>query len=138
MSRWKVVLGILASVWFVDATAQVPSLVGEWTWTRSVNSCTEVYDYRADGTFSVSSGEELASGSYEISKAPDDNGFYTLKGRTLKTNGGRDCSDSGTQPTDYEKPYTVYLIFHRTQPLHLVCKEPSLQLCFGPLRGVSK
>ncbi|MBL8381577.1 MAG: hypothetical protein JNM90_00765 [Burkholderiales bacterium] len=118
--------------------AQVQSLVGRWTWTRPVNKCTETYVYRRDGTFTVTSGKEVASGRYEVSGTPDDNGFFTLTGRTLRTNGGRDCSDAGSTATELAKPYTVYVAFHRTEPMHLVCYEATLENCFGPLRRVGK
>jgi hypothetical protein len=136
LNRPIVIVAVLASLAAVDAGAQVHPIVGKWTWTRSVNNCTEEYEYWVDGSFDVVSGAEVASGKYEVSRTPDANGFFTLKGQTLKTNGGRDCSDSGVQPGDYDKPYTVYVIFHRAQPIHLVCQEPSLEQCFGPLRRV--
>ena len=128
---------LAASVFTIGAAAQVHPIVGKWTWTRSVNNCTEVYEYRADGSYDVTSGEEVANGSFEISREPDANRFFVLKGKILKINGARDCSDSGSQPSDYDKPYTVYVIFHRTQPLHLACYEPSLDKCFGPLRRIA-
>lgn len=136
MSRIAPIAALITCFAVVDAVAQVHPIVGKWTWTRSINNCTEVYEYRADGSFGVTSGAEVASGTYEISPAPDANGFFTLLGRTMKTSGGRDCSDSGTQPGDYDKPYTVYIIFHRAQPIHLVCYEASLEKCFGPLRRI--
>lgn len=113
--------------------AQHP-LLGKWTWTRSVNNCTEVYEYRADGTFDVVSGEEVASGTFEISSKPDSKGFYTFTGRTLKTNGKKDCSDSAVPMPADQKPYTNYIVFHRTEPMHIVCYQPVLEQCFGPLR----
>jgi outer membrane biogenesis lipoprotein LolB len=56
-------------------TAEVPPppgpIVGKWTWTRSANNCTEVYDYRADGTLHVVSGEEESDSTYRLSARPD-------------------------------------------------------------------
>lgn len=142
MIRWAALSRYVGTfLWLALAThalGQVHPLVGKWTWTRSINSCMEVYQFRADGTFDVVSGEEVASGRYEISRAPDANGFFTMKGQTFKTNGARDCSDPGSQPGDYDKPYTVYVVFHSAQPLHLQCYEPSLEKCFGPLRRVAE
>ena len=133
----SMVLGaVFASLAAFDASAQVHPIVGKWSWTRSDTNCTEVYEYRNDGSFNVVSGAEVASGKYEISSTADAKGFFTLTGHDLKTNGARDCSDSGVQPSDYDKPYTVYVLFHAAQPLHLVCQEPSLERCFGPLRRV--
>lgn len=57
------------------ATSAVPPppgpIVGKWTWTRSANNCTEVYDYRADGTLHVVSGEEESDSTYRLSARPD-------------------------------------------------------------------
>jgi hypothetical protein len=119
-----------------NAQAQAHSIVGKWTWTRQANNCTETYRFRANGTYDVVSGKEIASGKYEMSPAPDANGFFTMKGQALKTNGARDCSDSGSQGSDWDKPFTVYILFHRGQPTHQQCYEPMIQLCFGPLRRV--
>jgi hypothetical protein len=124
----------LAGLLPFSMAGQAPPIVGKWSWTRSANNCTETYEYRADGTFDVTSGAEVASGKFEISPTPDANGFFALKSQTLKTNGGRDCSDSSGQTDD--KPYTVYVIFHAAQPLHLVCEKPLLENCFGPFRRV--
>ena len=125
-----------ASLLPLSAAAQAPSIVGKWSWTNSANHCTEAYEYRADGSFDVTSGAEVASGKFEISAKPDAKGFFTLKTRTLKTNGGRDCSGSNGQVDD--KPQTMYVVFHAQQPAHLVCDKPSLESCLGPYRRVTR
>jgi hypothetical protein len=51
-------------------------IVGKWTWTRADNACTELYDYRPDGTLHVQSGEEKTDNTYSISFSPEDNGFF--------------------------------------------------------------
>jgi hypothetical protein len=109
-------------------------IVGKWTWTRDTNNCTEVYDYRPNGTLYVTSGAEIATVEYSISGHKDANGFYELKGLNRMTNGAQDCSDS--PPEGEAKPYTIYIIFHLTQPLHVVCYTPALEQCFGPLKRV--
>lgn len=118
-----------------SAMAQANPIVGKWQWTRDVNNCTEVYDYREDGHLYVVSGEEVTENRYEISASPDRLGFYVVSGRTVKTNGKKDCSDAATT-SEVAKPYTMYVIFHRVEPLHLVCYEPKIEKCFGPLRRV--
>ncbi|HEY9193591.1 MAG TPA: hypothetical protein VIO81_12020 [Methyloversatilis sp.] len=109
-------------------------IVGKWTWTRAENNCTEVYDYRADGTLLVVSGEEESSSTYRLSARPDAGGFHELKGQPMRTNGRQDCSDS--PPTGELSPYTVYVIFHTREPKMLVCQTPALDQCFGPLRRI--
>ena len=39
-------------------------LIGKWQWTRAENKCTEVYDFKADGTVRVISGEEKTENTY--------------------------------------------------------------------------
>ncbi len=109
-------------------------IVGKWQWTRSTNNCTEMYDYRADGTFYTRSGAEETSNTYSISERPDANGFYELKAQLVKSNEAQDCSDGA--PNNDTAPFTIYILFHKTQPLHLVCQTPTLNQCFGPLRRV--
>jgi hypothetical protein len=140
--KWEAVFAIMAmaimgSLFALEGRAQANPIVGTWSWTRAANKCTEVYDYRADGTFEVASGAEKASGRYEIAPTPDGKGFFMLKHRMQETNGGRDCSDAGVQPGDYDKPYSIYVIFHPAAPIHLMCAKASLAQCLGPLRRVT-
>lgn len=117
-----------------DATLNPPPIIGKWTWTRSTNNCTEVYDFRADGTMYATSGGEIATATYVVSGHKDSNGFYEMRVKPLTTNGAQDCSDRA--PGGEQNPYTVYIIFHPTQPLHLVCQTPELDQCFGPLEKI--
>jgi len=143
MKSWLIVAALLgmqgAPAWAVlpvkpgAAPAQHP-IIGKWTWTRSTNKCTEVYDYRPDGTLYVVSGAEQSTTKYQIAGKPDAHGFYELKGRLVKTNGLRDCSDS--PPGGPAKPYTLYIIFHHSEPQYLACQSAGLDHCFGPLTRV--
>ena len=109
-------------------------IVGKWQWTRSANNCTEVYDYRSDGTIFAISGAEESSSTYMISEQPDANGFYELTAELVKSNGSQDCSD-GPPNTD-TAPYTIYIRVHKTQPVYMVCPTPSQDRCVGPFRRV--
>jgi hypothetical protein len=111
-------------------------LVGKWGWTRSVNNCTELYDFRLDGTVPVVSGTERTDNEYSVSPLPDRQGFYRLTMRITKHFGGRDCSDTGNLPDD--KPFTNYVKFSPDYEQHIVCYEPSPQQCFGPLRRIKQ
>lgn len=111
-------------------------IVGKWTWTRADNSCTEVYDYRPDGTLQVQSGSERTDNTYSIDSAPDQNGFFKMVLKIVKDHGGKDCADSEEDNTGQEQ--VVYVLFHSSKPLHAVCRDPNLETCYGPLRRVKE
>ena len=112
------------------------NIVGKWTWTRADNACTELYDYRPDGTLHVQSGEEKTDNTYSITFSPEDNGFFKMRLKIVKDYGGKDCGDSEENNTGQEQ--VVYVLFHSTKPLHAVCRDPSLDTCYGPLRRVTE
>lgn len=137
--RLAAVLGcsalLLAVALGAHAEAPAPDhpLVGAWKWTRQANDCTEIYDFRADGTSSAISGEELTEHTYEVSAEPGTNGFYKVDITTVKSNSKQDCSDG--QPSDTTGvTHTVYVVFHRNEPLIMMCRMPNLEECFGPLQ----
>lgn len=140
MKNLAIISVLLLSGSFVAhaATETLPTIrhkiVGKWQWTRSTNNCTEEYDYRTDGTLYTKSGAEETSNTYSISERPDANGFYELKAQLVKSNGAQDCSDG--PPNNDTAPFTIYILFHKAQPLYLVCQTPALDQCFGPLRRV--
>jgi hypothetical protein len=112
-------------------------LIGSWQWTREENNCTEIYDFRADGTSSVISGEELTEHTYTISPGPVTNGFFKLVMTMTKTNNKQDCSDAPPSAEAYAEPsHTVYIVFHRNEPQYLMCRAPNLEQCFGPLHRI--
>lgn len=116
-------------------SAQHPVL-GTWQWTDSRNNCTEVYDFRADGTVPVVSGDERTDNTYTISETPDAQGFFTLTMFTVKDHGGKDCGDDETDNTSMEN--VVYLLFEPQFTEFIICSEPRVEACFGPLRRVRK
>jgi hypothetical protein len=107
-------------------------ILGTWQLVLPVSKCVETYEYRADGTsHSVSAAEETDS-AYEISAKPSDKGYYVLTDTITKSNAKPDCSGQIT-PTD--KPVTLYLA-----PLRggfLLCFDPALQRCLGPMMRVA-
>lgn len=109
-------------------------LIGKWTWTRSANNCTEIYDYRSDGTAPVSSGTEKTDNVFSVSDMPDANGFYLMTIKTTKDYGGKDCGDDESDNTGMES--TNYILFNRDRSQYIACMQPTLDKCFGPLRRV--
>jgi hypothetical protein len=135
-----------AAILFTAALLQMPvahaadgdtaGIVGKWTWTRADNACTEVYDYRADGTLEVLSGSERTDNTYSIDSAPDQNGFFRMVLKIVRDYGGKDCADSEEDNTGQEQ--VVYVLFHSSRALHAVCRDPNLETCYGPLRRVKE
>lgn len=118
------------------APAKNHPVLGQWQWTRAENRCTEVYDFRADGTVPVQSGEERTDNTYTVSDMPDAAGFYTLTMFTVKDHGGKDCGDDDADNTAME--VVVYLLFEPKLTEFIICTEPAVQSCFGPLRRVPR
>jgi hypothetical protein len=118
------------------ASAESSDIVGKWTWTRAENACTEVYDYRPDGTLYVASGTEKTDNTYSIVSSPDENGFFRMVLKITKDYGGKDCADSDEDNTGQES--TVYVLFHSSRSIHAVCRDPNLEACYGPLHRIKE
>lgn len=112
-------------------------LYGKWSWTYAENNCTEVYNYRADNTAVVTSAEEEAESRFTISDKPDLNGFYRMTDVVTQSNGRRGCDgEPGGTPIGHE--VTIHIIFHPKRDEMLICQQPSLDTCFGPLQRVTQ
>ncbi len=116
--------------------AQTPApidhpLIGKWRWTKPENKCTEVFDFRADGTAPVVSGDEKTENTYTVSSSADRNGFYQLNMKTIKDLGGKDCGDDSSDTTNQET--THFILFEPQKSMHIVCAEPRIGRCYGPL-----
>lgn len=109
-------------------------LIGKWSWTRSTNQCTEVYEYHADGTYSSVSGDEHSEGVFKIAATPNEDGFFLYTDKVLKDHGGKDCGNSEEDITGAEA--TLYIAIHQSGEQILVCYEPSFDKCFGPLKRI--
>lgn len=116
----------------VDDQSIPPSLLGKWTWTRAQNNCTETYDFRADGNLLVVSGEETSDNIFEMATEADQAGFYRLTITTLRDHGGRDCGDSAADDTG--QTIDLYTLFDPSKTTYIVCQQPNLSACFGPLK----
>lgn len=83
-------------------------------------TCTEVHTYRIDGTMHVTSGEEVADTTYEISDQPDAAGTYTLTETLVSVNGKPDCIGAVTPPGSVE---TI------TQSIRFNAQGDRMQVC---------
>jgi hypothetical protein len=52
--------------------------------------------------------------------------------KTPKDYGGKDCGDDESDSTDQES--TNYVLFDPSKTMHIICVEPKVERCFGPLR----
>lgn len=111
-------------------------LIGKWTWTRPTNNCTEVYEYRTDGTLFVTSGAEKSDNTYHLAYEPSLKGFYKIRTTIVKDYGGKDCADSETD--DAGATDTNFIKFHPSGNQYILCHEESLDRCFGPLRRIAE
>ena len=109
-------------------------LTGIWTWTLPGSSCTETWHYRANGTRTATSGEELALSDYEVPARPSLPGFYRVVETVTSANGKPDCAGDVHEVSS--DPVTRYLQFSPRLDQLIVCKAESLQACFGPLKRV--
>jgi len=108
-------------------------LVGSWRFDVPNTGCHEVYRFRADGTSVVTSGAEIAESVYEVAQKPSSKGFYVWTDTIVKDNGKQDCSG---QITSVGRKVTNYIRFDRGGQRLVVCREESLDACFGPLRRI--
>lgn len=107
-------------------------LIASWSWTLPGKSCTEQLHYRANGTRLSSSGEETTKSRYEVTRIPSLLGFYRLSETVTDSNGKRDCSgDLHEAPGE---PLTRYIQFSPKKDQFIVCREESLEACFGPFK----
>ena len=113
-----------------DAVDNTP-LVGTWSWTGGENRCTEVFDFRPDGTAYVISGAERTENRYALSSKPGPAGRKRLVMTATKYYAGKDCSGKTEDPTG--KPITSYVLFLPGRTQMIVCSDETSEACFGPL-----
>lgn len=107
-------------------------ITGQWTWTLPGTKCGETLQYRADGTRSGSSGEEVTEGNFQITPKPSLLGFYRLNESLTKANGKRDCAGD-LHEAGADSPVR-FIQFNPKMDLLIVCQAESLKACYGPLR----
>lgn len=126
----------MATTAIAGSTMQHP-LFGEWTWTRKVNNCTEVYDYRPNHTSKVTSGDEIGESRFTISDEPDQNGFYPMTDEVTKDNGRPGC-DGEPGGTPVGDKATIFVFIRPSGDEMVICQKPSFSACFGPLHRILK
>lgn len=109
-------------------------VIGSWTWQPEGKSCTEVYDWRADGSGHVTSGKEVTESKFQVSNTPDEHGFYVFIEQIIKDNRGKDCT--GSSKDDSGRKATFYIQVHPSGNMIRICARPSEDSCFGPLQRI--
>ena len=120
---------VLASAALADPLRADHPLVGEWQVTVPGTGCQEVYRIRKDGTSLVTSAEEVAESTLQISDRPGAKGFYKWVDKIVKDNGKQDCLGDVTPPG---RESTNFILLHHSGQMFLMCAEESLNSCIGP------
>ena len=105
-------------------------ILGTWVFAVPDTDCEETYYIRQDGTTLVTSGEEVAESVFEIDDEVSPKGFYRNSDRIVKDNGKRDCAGNVTK---VGTEVTNYIHFHPSGNMMIICRDESLDACFGPL-----
>lgn len=80
-------------------------IVGRWKEVEPSTGCVSVYTFRADGTFSGISLDELTAGVYSISDRPNKEGLYKFIIKATSDNGQYDCYGSNDDDSHVEVTY---------------------------------
>ena len=113
------------------ASAVPHPLVGSWSWSLPGQQCTETWKYHAEGTRESVSGNEITKSSHQVSSQPSITGFYRLTEVIIESNEKKDCSGDLHQVSG--EPLTRFIQFSPNKKKLIVCREDSLNACFGPL-----
>src|SRR5689334_1825002 len=70
-------------------------VLGKWRWSAKDGSCREQHEYRADGTATFRSGEEVLEKSYTIERYQG-GPFFLVHEKVTASNGGKDCLGHAT------------------------------------------
>ena len=128
-----VALGLTPSAVMAAGVSSDHPVLGTWTFTVPGTACSETYRFRTDGTTFVTSGQEVSESAYKIAAKPSVKGFYKWNDTIIKDNGKPDC---GGEITTIGAEATNFVRFHPSGELMIVCRDESLDNCFGPLKRV--
>jgi hypothetical protein len=128
---------LAALAFFIPAAAADPPrapkaghpIIGTWSLDVPGTECEETYFMRQDGTTLVTSGDEVGQSVYEIDDEPSASGFYKSTDRIVKDNGGKDCAGNVSK---VGSQVTLYIRFHPSGQMMIMCQEESLKACIGP------
>ena len=110
-------------------------LVGAWRIDVPGTACHEVYDIHADGSMSVTSGEQMGESEFEIDLQPSPRGFYRWVDKIVRDNGKPDCMG---EVMSVGHVAVNFIIVHRSGREFLMCGDESLDSCIGPFKRLSE
>lgn len=113
------------------STAAHP-LSGTWSWTAFGGNCVETFQYRINNTMLSSSADAVSEWNYTVTPNANDKGFYEVVETSMRHNGKKDCS--GDSVSEIGLVNIRFVQFSPARDRMLVCREPSLAACFGPLK----
>lgn len=113
-------------------TANASAVVGTWRWTLFSGKCTETLHYRTDGMLVSTSGDAVTEWRYTAGGAPDAQGFYKTDEISTRYNAKKDCS--GDVVNEIGLDAVKFIQLNPTKDQMIVCKTPTLQACYGPLK----
>jgi len=70
-------------------------LLGKWRWSVKDGSCHELHEYRADGTATSRSGDEVLEKRYTVERHKG-GPFFLYHEEVTASNGGKDCLGHST------------------------------------------
>lgn len=116
----------------LPAATRLHPLAGTWSWSPFNSQCVETFLYRANNTMLGTSGEAVAEWNYTVTPQASDKGFYEVVETSRRHNGKKDCSGDTVDSAGLVN--TRFIQFSPTRDRMLVCKTPTLEACFGPLK----
>ena len=104
-------------------------LLGSWKIDLPQVNCFEIYNLRANGTNSITSGAETGESEFELSVTLSPRGFYKWVDKITQDNGKPDCMGSVMEVGHVA---TNYISLHRSGKMFLLCEQEDLNTCVGP------
>ncbi len=114
------------------ASSGLHPIAGTWSWTPFNSRCVETFQYRSNNTMLGASGEAVAEWNYTVTPQASEKGFYEVVETSMRQNGKKDCS--GDTVDSLGLVNIRFIQFSPARDQMLVCRSPSLEACFGPLK----
>jgi hypothetical protein len=70
-------------------------ILGHWRWSSKDGRCLEQHEFRADGTATIRSGDEVLEKTYTIERY-EGGPYYLFRERVTASNGRKDCTGQTT------------------------------------------